>query len=561
MKTKRIIALTLSAAMAIGTASMLTACKPTDDGSDFVADNSIYHCAGQSNGPEGSLYEQGWNEKSAGATEKVTFVKDETQTNKNVFTLEMKLYAGDQFKIVHDESWAGELTTYYFVNAEEDSTYNYVAKTDGEVIFRDYSSSSSNITLTEGHDGIYKFTLETNPSATDAKEMYKISYELVEAIPRLQIPYDMKVLGDFNIFGRLPSGVMTNNNGVWSTIITITEEDFVDSYRDENGNVIEVTANALDGEQEVEPGDNTGDGETTEPGDGETTEPEDPEEPAEVVKYTALYIANLGDGEEEGDEMAYVDENCKTATITVGGESVLVNLLTEGKWAITFNQETKTVTITEMAYELYFIGSWYAEEGTDNYGWGYQEGYKAYPLTPNTDGTIWTGTLTLNSDAQVQIYNEKGATDSDKYIPGNNYNLTAGKYFFKYNTETGAVEYEKYNYYLVGTFVDDGGTSHNFEIVKDLTPIFEATENPNVFKVTYKVEDVTGISPYDSWLADSDGGNSVFAIQVVYGTSLNGVQTWNVAGGNQYFHETGTFEITLDITTAGTPVTWTPVTE
>lgn len=89
MKSKKIVALVMSAAMVVGAASMFAACKPEKDGpggttGEFQVDNEVYHCAGSSKGPEGSLYEQGWNEKAEGATEKVTFVKDTAVTNENV---------------------------------------------------------------------------------------------------------------------------------------------------------------------------------------------------------------------------------------------------------------------------------------------------------------------------------------------------------------------------------------------------------------------------------------------------------------------------------------------
>mgnify|MGYP006990183891 CR=1 FL=1 len=54
MKSKKIVALVMSAAMVVGAASMFAACKPEKDGPggttgpEFQVDNEVYHCAGSS---------------------------------------------------------------------------------------------------------------------------------------------------------------------------------------------------------------------------------------------------------------------------------------------------------------------------------------------------------------------------------------------------------------------------------------------------------------------------------------------------------------------------------
>ena len=400
MKSKKIVALVMSAAMVVGAASMFAACKPEEDGPggttgpEFQVDNEVYHCAGSSKGPEGSLYEQGWNEKAEGATEKVTFVKDAAVTNENVFKLEMKLYAGDEFKIVKATTgWTWELTTAAFVDAQEDATYNWVVKNDDDqIVFRSVSSSNSNITLNEGMDGIYEFTLKTNPAATEHADQYKISYKLVEKIDKLRIPYNMEVWGDLNGFGFGSNKIaMTNKDGIWSTVIDITEKDLV---RKEDGTKI-----------------------TT---DEEYT----------GTKYSAVYVSNVGDGETDEDVKVFVDANAKKATVRVDGEDVEANLLTAGKWNVTFDQNTKTVTFAEIKDD-----------------WNIVAGAKEVKLQAQTDGT-WQGTLELTEAATgVKLVN-KGGEDADVTIG----DLAAGTWLVQYNPETGRVRYDtNSNYYIAGS--------------------------------------------------------------------------------------------------------------
>lgn len=318
MKSKKIVALVMSAAMVIGSASMLAACKPKDPGSNpgnFVPDNETYHCAGESAGPDAALYNQGWSASEAGATEKVTFVKDTAKENENVFTLEMKMYAGDQFKIVKGTTaWSWSLTVSAFVGAEEDDTYSYVVKNDeDQVVFRGQNDGNGgyNICLNEGMDGIYEFTLKTNPGATEFADQYQISYKLKQKTDKLKIPYDMQVWGDINNFGAgADKHEMTNKDGVWSTVIDVTAADL---KRYSNGKV----------------------------------DAEDAPEGEETKAYAAVYIVNDGDGENEGDPMEFVDDSLTKATVTAWGDEIEVNLLPVGQYSVTFNQEDGTVTITE----------------------------------------------------------------------------------------------------------------------------------------------------------------------------------------------------------------------
>lgn len=515
MKAKKIVALTMSVALTLGAAALFTACDDKDKDKDkdpvggtYTEDTNVYHCAGQSAGPDANLYNQGWDQTAAGATDKVKFVKDASVTDKNVFTLEMKMYAGDQFKIVHGESWTEEITSYYFTNAEADSTYNYVAKTDGEIIFRDFSSSSSDITLTEGNDGIYKFTLVTDPSASNMKEKYKLSYELVQSIDKLKVPYKMGIMGDINNFNSLNPVAMNNSNGVWSLIVEITEDNLM----------FDAEGNDAD--------------------EGEAT-------------HSALYVLNYGDGTgEENEKMTFVDEERDTADVTVAGKTYEVNLLPEGKWAITFDQATKTVTINELAYELYFIGGWYADpDAEQNWGWEAYEGYKDYPLTSNADGTIWTGTLDLTAQkgvTEVKLFNSLGT--GNKYLPASkpdNYKLEPGKYVFQYNTETDTATFQKYEYYLIGTLVDEGGNDVNFKIKDGVNPVLTATAVAGVYEVEFEVVDAKTLSATYSWLKDN-----VCALKVGYGTEISGIADsdyYGVGNENVMITQTGTYVIKLDL--------------
>ena len=67
----------------------------------------------------------------------------------------------------------------------------------------------------------------------------------------------------------------------------------------------------------------------------------------------------------------------------------------------------------------------------------------------------------------------------NKYLPASkpdNYKLEPGKYVFQYNTETDTATFQKYEYYLIGTLVDEEGNDVNFKIKNGVNPVLTAPD-------------------------------------------------------------------------------------
>jgi len=123
-------------------------------------------------------------------------------------------------------------------------------------------------------------------------------------------------------------------------------------------------------------------------------------------------------------------------------------------------------------------------------------------------------------------------TVDGKYYPdgiGTDVKLTEpGKYALKFDVEAGTLQYEKFGYHVVGSFLNEAGDKKvNFTIKEGITPKLEATETENVYTAEYIFADVTSFVDADNasdnyaWIT---GG--VFAIKCVYGTELCGPTDW-----------------------------------
>lgn len=102
-------------------------------------------------------------------------------------------------------------------------------------------------------------------------------------------------------------------------------------------------------------------------------------------------------------------------------------------------------------------------------------------------------------------------------------------------------------YYVVGTFLNDGGEQVNFNIVKGVSPKMELQED-GTYAIVIDVTDVT--ESYD-WLVNegqvaADGNPAIFAIKVVYGEPDN-IRTWfsGETTDNVYLSAAGKYRITL----------------
>ncbi len=510
MKAKKLLALLLTGAMAAALGTFAIACNkgnnPDAGGTgggggggegggggttaDYTLDETEYYLAGKG---AGDLKQNGWSETNPC----LPLVRDESADH-NVFTITIDMYARDEFKIVHDNSYTGEISfsavTPYEVleggysNGDANAKGPVSKNADGEVVFYEGGGYGGNITLELGHDGKYKFSLHTYP---DGEADTKVTWEKLED---LKPQSDMYLVGSFNDFGFdekvLATNHMTANGEIWRGTVEITAADC--KY------------------------DATG---------------------AAGTEYAMLGVRNEVP-DDNNIKQVYIDTS--DAYKTGINENDEYNLVPAGVYTVTYNGADNSVTIKAGAHDIYFIGSMN--------GWSETMGDE-WKLTEDSTTGIWSGTITVTKNEQLKLFNKLGGN----YYPdgmGNDIEISAGDWAFTYNPETDEVKYEKCEYYVYGTFVDGDNHIQNFVIVKDLTPIM--TESDGKYVATVNVTDVSkvvdGTSDY-KWLA-TEGDNAIFAIKVVYGTVLGGRKADYGIGdkgdANYFFHEAGEYTVTFD---------------
>ncbi len=515
MKIKKLAALAMACVVVAASGVALSACGDPDSG--FKEDTRIWYAVG--NSEKGTLKDNGW--KPQVAAESLTFKRDTTKTEENVFTLKMDIYAGDGFKFVYknsadetfasdDEVWARQVGIYNFSNVSGEGA-DAVIKSGEDTLFTTKDGiDANNLYCAKGQDGKYTITLKTFPEK-GKEEKVEFSVTKDEAI---KIPYDMYVYGDMNDFGwsNKADYAMTSAKGVWTYKLNVNGGEVKDGkytgdlLRDAEGK--KVAANTKGA-------------------------------------YAAIQLHNDGEGAAAGDPKTFAltpgeGDNFLKVTDADHGE---INLLPEGKWTITFTEEGKVLSIAESAYELYFRGT-----GT---GMTWDTCPEDVKLSESGDGTYQYGYIEVTSEQataggiEFKVYNKK---NNEWYGPASgNFSLTeAGKYFVKFDVETETVKYEKYDYYLVGTFMD-GTNQVNFAIKAGITPKFTASETDGVYTVTYNFADV---SAQYTWM----GAGNIAAVKGAWGTELGGIANSDWYGsdtGNLMITSTGEWTITLTLSENG----------
>ena len=526
MKGKKIAALVLTCAMAATATAALAACGPTEP--EFKEDTRIWYAVGQDT--KGTMNPGTWDPKTI--LPEATFVRDESVTDANVFTLTLDIYAGSvgtgkSFKFLYktsaDEVVADDLELWnrqigmqeiQGIEGEREST---VWKLNGETVFTtaDDNGAFNNIALAKGQEGKYKFTLKTFPEKGN-NEKPEIT---VERVQKIEVSHDMYLFGDINGYGYDNGGlgypmteVISGDNISWTTSLEITEED------------LHWTANK--------------------------TYVAEPTE-ADEVKYAAVQVYNniLKDGKHatytlaDSKDYPVVIYDPNYAPAYPAGTGMDFNLLPVGKSTISYDQKTNAVTIVAGTHDMYFIGNFNEWKRAD-------ENYK---LTEK-DG-VWTGHITVTeANTELQLFNALASSDSEAFIPptgSGNLTLQPGTYAFKftYDKETGnKVEWEKCDYYVVGTFVDADNNVVNFgSLKKDVNPVLTETETANVYTAEVVVTDVSGVDGYD-WIKPH-----IFALKCLFGSELLGPASnshWYgpAVGDNIMLDTAGTYVVTLTLT-------------
>lgn len=172
MKAKKMFGILLAGSMAISAVAGLAACGGGGGGGDDTPDTNEYYVVGDGGG---SLKVSGW------ATEHKPELKLTKDGNKNVFTIELELYAGDEFQIVHTPTiasfWEGQMGFGILKNPTNAS---------GDEVFSETGQYGGNIGVNVGFDGLYKFTLNTFPKKAADNN---ITWELLEAYEMTTVTY------------------------------------------------------------------------------------------------------------------------------------------------------------------------------------------------------------------------------------------------------------------------------------------------------------------------------------------------------------------------------------
>ena len=165
-------------------------------------DGKCIVCQKEGTAPEGELDTRKWYVAGSGAGDLngvgwdtlstlKQFAKMVTldATGNTVYTIELELYSGDEFKFVQDLDWDEGL-----------GYYGFSSLANGANDFKD-AGSGGNITPLAGHDGVYEFYIRTTPEGGATANM--VEYRLVEHLDPLDITaqYDMYIIGAIGALG------------------------------------------------------------------------------------------------------------------------------------------------------------------------------------------------------------------------------------------------------------------------------------------------------------------------------------------------------------------------
>ena len=265
----------------------------------------------------------------------------------------------------------------------------------------------------------------------------------------------------------------------------------------------------------------------------------------------------------EAGEVVFIggDENNNSyrnwnAILNEGHDGIYKFTLTTYPNAGDYNQVTfeliEAIEPMTETHDMRFIGT------MNNWSTEYEEGQLA--LTPSTDKSYWTGFITIteadyadwtadedgNLYAAVKLYN---VIDGGYYaVTNDNILLTAGTYAFKYTVEGNVVEYQKCEYYIVGTLLDGEGKAVNYAVKEGVSPKLVANED-GTYSIDFEAYDATDCSDY-SWMeaqgkTDANGVPAIISIKVVYGSELEIKDWYSAEGGDNWYLSAGTYTVTL----------------
>ena len=211
----------------------------------YTEDTNAYYFIGAG---AGDMAQANWDHTNAANA--LTMTKEAVE-GANVYTITIRMYAGDMFQICYGGGWDGQVGIGLMKGAEycdgvnfvDGNTYTaadkkvaQVKNEAGEVVFigsDEYGKTYEvwNVKLAEGQDGIYKFTYTTYP---DSKAYNQITFELVEKLDAQEVTNDMYLIGSFNEWKTSDENFkMTESSDkkTWTASLKVTPEMYV-QYED-----------------------------------------------------------------------------------------------------------------------------------------------------------------------------------------------------------------------------------------------------------------------------------------------------------------------------------------
>ncbi len=219
---------------------------------EFAEDPNSYYLCGSG---AGDMQQAAWDH---GKAEAALTMKKSDAKDANVYTIQIKMYAGDMFQICYGGGWDGQQGIGFVkgveycdgVNFYDNNTYTaadkkvaQVKNDAGEVVFigsDEYNSGYEkwNIKLAEGMDGVYEFTFTTYPNA---KEYNQLTFKLVEKLDAMTSTHDMRFIGTHNEWGTTYEGdtwglKASDDKSTWTGILVVTPEMYADWTEGDAGN-------------------------------------------------------------------------------------------------------------------------------------------------------------------------------------------------------------------------------------------------------------------------------------------------------------------------------------
>ena len=573
MKLKKWLATLLAVVMAVGTLGMIVGCdngkgpdqpdKPGEPSTNNPSnpenpegpggDDNLtqYYLVGEG---LGALAISNWDQTNTDESLKFT-------RTGNTLTITADLYENDEFAVIHNQAWDGQMGMNIVANEGKDAEGKAVFETGG-------GYDVKNIKVAEGQSGKYKLTVTLNSESDFGSN--SLTWELVEAYnvvfaewydtdDTTLIKKTVVKVGSTTAALDYKAESKTKMPRFYEFKNWVTKTDDAEAAADFTKPVnASVAFYARIGEVENQA--HTADTSAWVIKSGDETVATF----AQSAVYTQHNYLTATCEFEEGDVFSVTNGTVKSGDMTTGhasffkyeNEAFTVKQAGNYEFVLITEVSGGTVTVKEFFFEERVpIYNGYAVVGSlPGASWEYKEGINPKMEEKSEGSGIYTATLVVET-APIEIkvativkgnidWNENrwGDTNGDDHNDGGNVKITeAGTYTVTLNTNTNTltVTVQETEYYLVGTFIDAQGEQQNFVFVDGLTPKLTKGADGK-YTIEYTFPDVH--ESFD-WIKD---GVFAFKVVSVVGGAIENWYSWAVSGDNGIIPAAGTYVVTFD---------------